>query len=203
MEEFLNKTELMSRPHWNKSLVKKLLPEPDNIRYRPNGTVLKYDYSLNRIEQAETTGLFKERVEHEKRCAEQDESRRNEIIQGLEFSAEQDLNNLRVPETGTFEQTYQSCLQQMVLYNKMKLMIGDYRYPDVYPYAEIIRQISKKRSDLSFEAGIHYLESVCTSNYRGFIARSATSIMDEVHEVEAEEKASGQPCYHFFVADEV
>lgn len=195
-KEYLNKSELLSRNYWNKGLLKSLLPEPDKIEYRNNGTVYRYIYSIKSIEEAETTGLFQERVKSVELYYEQQAQRKHEIEQSFFYSIEKDIDNMKVPETGTFDQVYENCKHQMFLFNSMKnIVCFDFQTNYPSPNLEIIRRISKQRPDLAFEAGVYFFEANCR-RFGGHGGSTAKLLMQDVMEADAEEESLGKPVYY-------
>lgn len=164
MSDMLSKTEVLQRPHWNKSLLKQLLGEPDNTRLRPNGTVHRYEYLRSRVESAEQSNAFAEKKEFDEIIRSDAQRRKAELREGLEYAAESDLQRLVVPKEGNFLEVYEYCQRQMKTYRAVLAGVamveeryvygyhGEYASPD----QEICRRIAISRPDLAFEAGIKY-----------------------------------------------
>ncbi len=57
----LSKSAVLSRPHWNKPLLKLFPGQPDNVVYLPNDVIRSQEYALARVELAERNATFIEK----------------------------------------------------------------------------------------------------------------------------------------------
>lgn len=194
----LTKTEVLQRPHWNKTLLKQLLGEPDNTRLRPNGTVHRYEYSLSRIESAELAGAFIEKMKWDEMMESHHQQRKEELREGMEYAVQSDLQRLVIPKEGDFFEVYEYCKRQMKTYRAVMAGVSmdeehyTYGYRGEYasPNQEICRRIAIARPDLSFEAGIKYADSVF--NLGGMYT---DKVIEEHLQARSEELEGGEPVY--------
>lgn len=193
----ISKTELLERPYWNKILIDKLLPEPDKIVRYNNGHVRKYQYTIERVEEAETTGVFQERIKFIDSYQAREQETMETLKAGLEKATEMDLRSMVIPETGDFLEVYAACEKQFPMRKAilktldhtylMKIQGYNHEYAD--PYPEVCKRIAKARPELAFEAGINYMDK-----YYGMIG-GAAEIIQELKIMEDQEAELGEPVY--------
>jgi len=164
--EMINLTQLINRPYWNRKLVNRLLEEPDETKNRSNGTVLKKLYSVRRVCEAEASRIFISKKESDDTYKSQLQERADEIRAGLEKSIEIGLSQMKIPSSGSVQETFDACLMQMITYQDMLNVADMDAFLRVYsphsdkgiitPHLSIYNKIAKSRPDLAFEAGRHF-----------------------------------------------
>ena len=192
----ISKSEILERPYWNDRLIKKLLPEPNEIIRHTNGHVRKYQYIIERVEEAETTGIFQERVSNVDSYDEHKKENIETLKAGLEKATEMDFRGLVIPSDGGFLEVYEACEKQFqmrkaILRNTQytyDTSICGYHWSYADPCAEICRRIAKVRPDLAFEAGIQYLNKF-------YGVGNISEVLSELESVDAEEAKIGEPVY--------
>lgn len=164
--DHFNLSRVLQRPYWNRKLLDKLLPEPDHTETRGNGTITRKLYSLQRVFEAEKSGTFLAKKDADDQSKAQREERAEEVREGLEKAIELDMKQLKIPLTGEIDEVFDTCMEQMLIYNDMLKVADMSAYCSVYsphsdggilsPEASLYRKIAQERPELAFEAGRRY-----------------------------------------------
>lgn len=162
----ISHSSLLQRPTWNRTLVNKLLGEPDEVLTRTDGQISARRYSISRIEDAERSPEFKQRARDDAARKELIQERAYEIRESLKQAIAMDVKSLKVPDTGDIEEVFDACRAQMQNYDNM-LQVADMEtfyavYSPhshkgmIYPDMALLMEIGQHRIDLRFEAGRLY-----------------------------------------------
>ena len=194
MKEFLTQTDVLARDYWNRRVLKALLGEADEVKYRDNGQVLRRNYLSSRVLEAEKTDYFQARVKHvddEQKAVDQ---RKRDLDASLCYSIDSDMKNLSVPQAGSFLEVFDDCRSRMKMYDDIIRILPEH---DLYqfggpdrrglprPDKAICRKIARQRPDLAFEAGIFFLD-------RGYNIGYARETIKELEQLRAEEQEAGE-----------
>lgn len=174
-KEMFNMTELRARPHWTQSLIKQLLGEPDLIERRNDNTVLRRLYDQERVLEAEMSAVFRQRKEDNIKARVRLEDRAAEIRAGLLKAIELDIQSLKIPKKGDFDEVYAYCLKNLRAFNDMNRIVDMDAYREVYspfslngminPKMQLCELIAEARVDLAFTAGRHYQMAAMNIGY--------------------------------------
>ena len=160
----INKTEILRRRGWDRRVIKKLIGEPEKINYSNSGAIRSYEYSIQKVEEAENTDYFRNIIKNMDNDIERMDQREYEFRETLETAIRMDISGLDVPLEGSLEEVYKHCRGQFTCYDSI-MRIADpeftfqmepYKYPD--PKDFLYELIANSRQDLAFACGIKHCE---------------------------------------------